>query len=369
MIPLNKKTLLASVITVVLGGALLATHEQTADATPTPATAKAVLSVSTISPAKINWPQIVHANGTLTAWQEAIVGSETGGLRITTLHVDVGDKVKRGQLLAELAQESVLADVRRYEASLASARASLLQAKANADRARAVRGSGALSEQQINEYLITEQTAQAAVDLADAQLVAEKVILKQTRIAAPDDGVITSRSAVLGQVVSSGTELYRMLRQERLEWRAEVDAKQLEQIRSNQLAELDLPSGKTVQGKVRIAAPTLSTSTSRAYIYVSLPANSGASAGMFASGRIMVGTQGGIAIPESALVLRDGHSYAFEVGPDSKVIRHMITVGRHQNGQVEVTSGITPVMHIVASGGAFLADGDVVKLISTKDKP
>lgn len=366
---LRHKTLIISTLVVMATATALMMHQQPVQAgEPAAASAKAVLSVSTVLPTSVQWPVQINANGTLIAWQEAIVGAETGGLRITTLHADVGDRVKRGQLLAELAQDSVLADVRRYEASLASARASLAQAKANADRARTVRGSGALSEQQINEYLITEQTAQAAVDLADAQLAAEKVVLRQTRIVAPDDGVISSRSAVLGQVVSSGTELYRMVRQNRLEWRAEVDAKQLGMVRTGQAAEIDLPGGKRLSGKVRIAAPTLSTSTSRAYVYVSLPSDDQANAGMFSSGRIAVGMQSALAIPESALVLRDGHSYVFEVGAGDKVIRRAVSTGRHQDGLVEISSGLNATARIVKSGGAFLADGDLVKVSTGKEK-
>ncbi|WP_018609195.1 efflux RND transporter periplasmic adaptor subunit [Uliginosibacterium gangwonense] len=366
---LKRKILIASALAMLTGAAVLITHQQPVQAgEPVAAPAKAVLSVSTVLPGTMQWPLQINANGTLIAWQEAIVGAETGGLRITTLHADVGERVKRGQLLAELAQESVLADVRRYEASLASARASLAQAKANADRARTVRGSGALSEQTINEYLITEQTAQAAVDLADAQLASEKVILKQTRIVAPDDGVISSRSAVLGQVVSSGTELYRMVRQNRLEWRAEVDAKQLGMVQTGQLAEIDLPGGKRLNGMVRVAAPTLSTSTSRAYVYVSLPQDDKANAGMFSSGRIAVGMQFALTIPESALVMRDGHSYVFEVGAGNKVVRRTVGTGRHHDGLVEITTGLNTTAHVVKSGGAFLADGDLVNVSTGKEK-
>lgn len=89
-----------------------------------------------------------------------------------------------------------------------SARASLAQAKANADRARLVKDSGAISEQQVAEYLATEQTALAAVEQAEAQVAAQKVTLAQTRIVAVDDGIVTAKSALLGQVVSAGTSSF-----------------------------------------------------------------------------------------------------------------------------------------------------------------
>jgi RND family efflux transporter MFP subunit len=347
--------------TLVLAAALAATGLKTGSAHTEPVkAAKSAMNVTTLVPVAKKWPVQLAASGSIVAWQEAVIGAETGGLRITALHADVGARVKRGQLLAELARESVLAEVRRYQAALASARASLAQAKANADRARQVRGSGAISEQQVNDYLATELTAQAAVDLAEAQLSSQKVTLSQTRIVAVDDGIVTSRSALLGQVVSTGSELFRLQRQGRLEWQAEVDARQLALIRQGASAQITLPSGQQARGTVRLAAPTLSTSTSRANVCVTLPAGSGAKAGMFASGQIEAGLQQVLTVPESALVLRDGHSYLFEVGANGKVARRTVTAGTRRDGLVALVSGLGAGARVVQSGGAFLADGDLV---------
>ena len=322
--------------------------------------ADAALCVSTTMPHWYEWPVEISASGSIVAWQEAVIGAETGGLSIMILHADVGDKVKKGQLLAEFTRNSVEAEVLRYEAALASARASLAQAVANADRARIVQGSGALSDQQISEYLAGEKTAKANVDLAKAQLAVQKVTLSQTRIEAVDDGVITSRSALLGQVVSAGTELFRLQRKGRLEWKAEVDATQLPQVKPGAKSEITLPSGKLVEGTVRLVEPTLSTSTGRAFVYVRLPDINFATSGMFAGGRIEAGLNSVLAVPESAVVLRDGRSYVFEVGKDNKVIRRPVTVGQHRGDMVEISRGITEMESIVTSGAAFLSDGDLV---------
>lgn len=330
---------------------------------PTTKSDNAVLSVTETRPEQKQWPVELPASGTIVAWQEAVIGAETGGLRITALYADVGDRVNRGQVLAELSRDTVLAEVRRYEASLASAKASLSKAMVDADRARLVKGSGAISEQQVNEYLVAEETARANVDLAEAQLAEQKVTLSQTRIVAVDDGLITSRSALLGQVVSSGAELFRLQRQGRLEWQAEVDAKQLTMIRDGAKATINLPSGEVLHGAVRLASPTLSTSTSRANVFVSLPKGSVAKAGMFVNGRIEAGIKTALAVPESAVVLRDGHSYVFEIGPGSKAVRHEVNVGVHRDGLVEIGGGLSGQVRVVRSGGAFLSDGSLVKVV------
>ena len=113
------------------------------------------------------------------------------------------------------------------------------------------------------------QTAQAGLDAAAAQLDIQRITLSQTRVIAIDDGVITSRSAMLGKVVQSGEEMFRMIRKSRLEWQAEVDAAQLANVRPGQTAQVTLPTGESITGHVRIAAPSLSTSTGRGIVYVS----------------------------------------------------------------------------------------------------
>ncbi|MFA6010451.1 MAG: efflux RND transporter periplasmic adaptor subunit [Desulfobacteraceae bacterium] len=321
---------------------------------------KAVLAVTATRPQQKQWPVELSSSGSIVAWQEAVIGAETGGLSITALYADAGDRVKRGQLLAELARDSVEAEVRRYEASLASARASLVQAKANADRARIVKDSGALSDQQINAYFAEEKTAKANVDLAEAQLAVQKVTLSHTRIKAVDDGVVTSRTALLGQVVSAGTELFRLQRQGRLEWRAEVDARQLTLVKPGARAEVTLPAGNIAQGTVRLAEPILSTSTSRANVFVSLPSDSGAKVGMFSDGHIEAGNKTVLAVPESAVVLRDGRNYVFEINNKNIVVRRTVNTGLHHEGLVEITDGLDEKTRVVSSGGAFLADGDLV---------
>lgn len=357
---INRNILIGSSAAIlVIAIATLGITQSRVHAAPA-AAAKAVLSVTAVAPVQKEWPITLAANGSIVAWQEAIIGAETGGLRITALHAEAGQWVKRSQLLAELSRDSITADLRRYEAALASVKVSLAQAKANADRARLVKNSGAVSELQIAEYLATEQTAQASVDQAEAQVAAQKVTLAQTRILAVDDGIITTKSALLGQVASVGTELYRLQRQGRLEWQAEVDARQLAMIKPGAKAEVTLPSGKRLSGSVRLVAPIISTTTSRANVFVSLPA--GATAGMFTSGHIEAGRQKVLAVPESAIVLRDGISYVFEIGAGNKVVRHRVSTGMHRDALVEIATGLKAGMRIAASGGAFLGDGDLVNV-------
>ena len=191
------------------------------------AAVRPALTVTTVLPQRVNLPLSLAANGNIAAWQEAIVGAEAGGLRLTEVHVNVGDRVRQGQLLATLAGDTLQAEVAQSRASLAEAEAAAADAANNAQRARTLQGTGALSAAQINQYLTAEKTAQARVEAAQALLQAQQVRLSQAHVYAPDSGIISARAATVGAVVAGGTELFRLIRQGRLEWRAEVTSAEL----------------------------------------------------------------------------------------------------------------------------------------------
>jgi RND family efflux transporter MFP subunit len=310
----------------------------------------------------------LSANGSVAAWQEASVGTETGGLRVAELHANVGDHVKKGQLLASFSQDSVKADVALAQAALAEAQANAAEAGANAQRARAVQGTGALSAQQVSVYLTQELTAKARVASSQAQLDSQLLRLKQTQVLAPDSGVITSRSASIGAVLGAGTELFRFIRQGRLEWRAEVTSSELERIQVGTAVTLTAATGAQVKGRVRTVAPTVDVATRNGLVYVDLQGAKGAlqvfKPGMFARGEFELGSSAALTVPQTAVVVRDGFSYVYRVGSDQRVAQLKVQTGRVLGDQVEIQSGVKADDKLVASGGSFLSDGDLVRVVN-----
>lgn len=364
----HRKLVIAAAVAVLLIALLAWRTLMVEDPGTAAESSVSALTVNVVTAEIQGWPQQLHASGALTAWQEIIVSPETGGLRIARLLVDVGDSVRRGQLMAELADDTVRAELRKQEALAAQAGASLTQASTNRQRAQSVDVVGALAPQKMDEYLTNEATALASVASVKADVESARLKLAHMRIVAADDGVVSSKSAILGNVVNTGAELFRLVRQGRVEWRAELDSRQLAGVRAGQTARIVLPGGSNVEGKVRLVSPTLSTATGRGIAYVSLPSGEGVQPGLFASGTIELEAKPALTLPQSAVVLRDGRTYVYVVDSVNRVASQLVTTARRQGDRIEILSGLDATARVVASGGAFLSEGAPVTVASVPTK-
>ncbi|MBR7745541.1 efflux RND transporter periplasmic adaptor subunit [Undibacterium sp. BYS107W] len=379
-----KNTLMPmKLLMVVMLNFAFAVHAQSsASANAAGSSASAAKPSLTVTSTQVGQSQMsskLIANGSIAAWQEAIIGSESNGLRIAEVLVNVGDSVNRGQVLARFASEAVNADVTQAKAGLVEAEATAVEATANADRARGLQASGAISKQQIGQYLTAEQTAKARVAAAKASLDVQLLRLKYTQVLAPDSGVISARTATVGAVVGNGAELFRMIRQGRLEWRAEVTSAELSKLSQGMQALVIAPNGEQAQGKVRSLAPTVDVNNRTGLVYVdlTLPKDKKQAhsfkAGMFARGEFVFGNSQALTVPQQAVVVRDGFSYVFKLNNDQRVTQVKVQTGRRMqvNGSevVEILSGINAGTSIAASGVGFLNDGDLVKLAGAPSNP
>ena len=360
---------LAPALTATLALAILApTGAQAADQAKAAAPVRAALTVTSARASSASLPVSMAANGNIAPWQEAIIGSESGGLRLAQVRVNVGDVVKKGDILAVFSKETVAADVAQSEAALMEAQANTVEAVGNANRARDLASSGALSQQEITRYLAAEGAGKARVASAQANLTAQKLRLKYTNVVAPDNGIISARSATVGSVVGVGAELFRMIRQGRLEWRAEVTATELTRIKPGASVRVKAANGSELTGTVRMIAPTVDMQTRTALVYVDLPPSLSASApfkaGMYASGLFDMGTSNAVTLPQQSIVIRDGFSYVFRLNANSHVTQVKVVTGRRLQDRIEVVQGLTPDATVVVSGAGFLNDGDLVRNVA-----
>jgi HlyD family secretion protein len=350
--------------------ASLVTAQADAQAPAASAPAKAALTVSVVSPAMASVPMLLQANGNIAAWQEALVGAEATGLRLATVQADVGLRVRRGQVLATLADETVRADLAQAQAALAEAEAAAAEATTNAERAATLQDSGALSASQIQQYATAALTAKARVAAQRAAVQAQQLRLKQTQVLAPDDGIVSARSATVGAVVGSGQELFRLIRGGRLEWRAELPSADLARVRAGQAATLTTPSGRTVAGTVRQVAPTVDAASRNGLVYVDLKPgpDSDARPGMFARGSFAFDARPALTLPAAAVLLRDGFSVVMRVGADNRVQQTKVQVLQRDADRVAL-QGLPADARVVARGAAFLSDGDTVRVVAEPAAP
>jgi RND family efflux transporter MFP subunit len=354
--------LLVVVLWMVAGNGAQAPGDDSGAAQPRPA-----LTVSLTTPQTITWQRELGANGNVVAWQEAVIGAEISNYRLTAVLVNVGDKVAKGQVLARIADDNVAADLAQATAAVAEAEANAAEAKFNAERARQLRAAGFYSPQQAQQSLTNEQTALARLNAARARKQTDELRMAQTQVRAPDAGIISSRTATVGSLSQPGQELFRLIRGGRLEWRAEVTASELANLKPGMTAALATPGGGSIQGRLRMLGPTVDPVTRNALVYVDLPESaltSGLRAGAYARGQFQLGNAPALTLPQTAVILRDGFAYVFRLAENDKVAQTKVTIGRRTGERVEIVSGLDADARVVASGTGFLADGDSVRVVA-----
>lgn len=367
---LQYRSLIALAIALALGGSLVTACSPKTDAADKTA-ARPALTVQTVVAENGEVPLLLVASGNIAAWQDISISTQTQGLRLADLKGNVGDEVKKGQVLATFATDTIDAEVLQAQANLLSAQAQAQDAQSNAERARSIEGTGALSQQQINQLNTAAKATAAQVQAARAILQLQKTRQGFARITAPDDGVISSRTATVGAVPQAGTEMFRMVRQGRIEWRAEISGQDIARVHVGDAVTVRTSSGESVTGTVRSISPTLDAAKRVGIVYVDLPDahDAGVRAGMYASGEITVGTAQGLMVPQSTVMARDGFNYVFVLQADNKVKQQLVETGVVSGGKVQIVKGIAAGAKLVLNGASFLSDGDLVRVVAPAPAP
>lgn len=324
---------------------------------------KPSMTVTVTKPTSDDLAIALQANGNISAWQEASVGAELGGLRLATVNVNVGDTVKRGQVLATFARETTEAESLQGRAAQMQAEASYENAKADADRARTIQDTGALSQSQIAQYLTAEKVARAQWEAAKAAYGATQVRLGNTQVKAPDDGIVSARGATVGAVVGAGQELFRLVRQGRMEWRGEVTPSEVGRIKVGQKVQVTAATGLQIAGQVRAIAPTADAQTRNVLVFVDLPRHSDLKAGTFAKGSFALGQSTALTVPTQSIVVRDGNNFVFVIDAANKASQRKVVTGRRVGERVEVLSGLKADESVAVQGAGFLNEADLVKVV------
>jgi RND family efflux transporter MFP subunit len=341
--------------------------------TPASTTPAAGLVVTTVAPVTREVARSIAVSGSVSAWQEMSLGVELTGNRVTEVLVEVGDRVRAGQPLLRLDSRTLNVQFRQAEASVTQAQAALELARANSKRGDSLVADGLISSSDSDKLRADLSSAEAQLVAAQADRDAAKLRLSFATLSAPDDGIISARSIQPGQVVTAGSELLRLIRRGRLEWRADLAEADLIRVKPGAVVELSGPSNETIKGRVRAVAPAVDPATRTGLLYADLPEPGPLRAGMFAEGRILLGSAPASVVPRESVVFRDGFAYLFvakslDDGKADSALRRVeqrrVKIGVRRGDFTEILSGLEPGDRVVQRGAGFLGNGDVVRELS-----
>jgi RND family efflux transporter MFP subunit len=305
---------------------------------------------------QVSRPELLNASGAIAAWEDVSVSARVSGLALTQMLVHVGDNVQKGQLLAQFDEAPVRTEVAQAEATLTGAKASAQEAEANRNRALQLEASDAMSKQDILQATTRYEVAQGQLNQAKAALAAAQLRLAYTRVTAPQAGVISSRTAMLGSVPPMGSEMFRIIANNRLEWRAELSDAQLLQIKPGQIAHITLTDGEVIAGKVRETSPALNATTRLGIAYVDLKASAAVRVDMYVKGTLELQQRPVLLVPSESLVTRDGRTYAVTL-QDNQAHLVGVTVGERTAQSAEVLTGLKAGQTLIVKGAGFLSEG------------
>ncbi|NJC40235.1 RND family efflux transporter MFP subunit [Brevundimonas alba] len=322
------------------------------------------LTVSVATATLQNLPRTVTASGSVSAWEEVPVGAETGGLTATGVFVDEGSYVRQGQPLVQMNPALLQAQLRQQQAAVQTAEANAARDDAALGRAQELKERGFLSQAGLDTALANQRASQANVAAARASLSETRTRLSQATIKAPVSGLVISRSVTRGQIISPGTELFRIVRDGRLELDAQVPETELRLVRAGQSAVISSDQVGETTGTVRIVTPEVNPENRLGVARIALRGG-GFRPGMFARARIEVGAQPAVTVPTASVLYRENRAGVFVMGTDGRAHFRPVTVLSRAADRTAV-SGIEAGVRVVVEGAGFLGEGDRVNVAAAR---
>lgn len=306
-----------------------------------------------------DWAISIPAQGEILPWEVAIISAKTNGISATDIKVVEGDGVRKGQVLARFDDRLLKAELAQAKANLALASANLQLASTNLKRFDQLKLKQTLSEQEFDQVSTQAATAAATRDQAAAAVELAEVKLADATLIAPDDGKILERNIELGKVPNAGESLFRLLRQHKLEWVAQIDSADLARVKPNMLAQINAANNQTLNGKIRSVSPQLANGSRLAKVRVVLDGSPDIAVNTYAEGKILVGKANAVTVPSDSLVIKDGKTWVFRV-KNNTAEQVLVSIGRRQQNEIEIRSGINAGDTVVLEGAGFLNNGDKI---------
>lgn len=367
----HAKGLVLFVLGIVIGVFLLKPLMQSDDK-PSPQVAEtqpSVMAVRAVRPQTVSVQDTLSANGLIAAAKTAEVGGQLSGVAIEQVLVEVGDWVRQGQVLAVLDTRTLSEQVAAGEAELAAAVAAQKKAQADLARTEPLLAIDAVSRQEVDAYRAAVSQSDANVRATNARLATARTNQARSQVVAPVAGIISAKNAQIG-MLATGASLFSIIEKGQLQWRAALSPIEANRVRIGQLARLEI-ADRTITGKVVRISPVANDSREVA-VWVDLPKDSGASAGMYQAGELIFAEKTLPAVPKSALMSSDGYDYLWLLEPTQtagqyRTKRHNISIISYQEDKI--IADVPQDALVVAEGVSFLGENDLVTLVSIDNQP
>jgi len=312
--------------------------------------------------------------GEVRARQESPLSFRVGG-NLIKRHVDAGQRVKKGQLLAELDAADYASQAAASQAQLAAAEADLVRARDDQKRYAKLAEDQLVSRSTLDQQTAAFKAAQGQANAARANLAVARNQAEYAQLRAPADGVIASRQAEAGQVVSAGQTVFTLAADGAREVLIALPESSIRDYKVGQAVQVELWNrpGQLLPGTLREIAPAADAQARTYATRVSLAPEAlgevelGQSARVFAS----AGRSGALQLPLGA-VLRgaDGKASVWVVNPSNGALKATpVVIGAYGAQAVPVVSGVAAGDWVVAAGGHLLRDGQVVTPVDRQNRP
>ena len=321
-------------------------------------------TVTVVEPGRTTVTGLINATGSLAATHEVAVGVVGEGGRVVSVPVQVGDWVRKGQILAVIDRSVQNQQAAGSAAQIEVAKADASLAQSNLDRALKLVDRGFISKADVDRLTSTRDAAIARVKVAQAsyrELLARNARLN---IVAPVGGLILTRDVEVGQVLGAGgqTPPFTMAQDGQMELLAKVGEDDLGSIAVGSAAQVTpVGSDKAFTGHIWKKEPTIDPTDRQGVVRIALPYDPAIHPGGFASAVIEGGTVVAPRLPESAIMSDSQGSYVYVVGQGNKIERRAVKTGTVTDEGTAIVSGLSGTERVVLRAGGFLNPGDKVR--------
>lgn len=337
-------------------------------------------TVSTIVAQESSWQPTVEALGNLHASQQTSLSPQIGGM-VTAIHFRSGEKVTKGQMLAQVNDAQQRAQLAQLQAQVGQLQAQLDLAQINLRRDEAQIKVQAVSQAVVDSDRSTVASLQAQLKALGEQINAQKAVIAQAKITAPFSGVLGIRRINLGQYLAPGTEAVTLQALDQMDIDFTVPQSQIDLVHVGMTAQVTTNAvpGKTFEARVIAIEPQVNTATRNLTVRARIPNPKGELLpGVFATVRLTDGApRNYITLPNAAVAYNPYGATVFLVkdegkGPDGKprlvAEQRFITTGLTRGDQVAIVSGLKVGETVVTAGQLKLRNGTPV-LINNSVQP